>query len=80
MKDQELAMAQDHSAALKGRMSLWLTVQCSCHLGPMSACSCIHSTDVPTVIVRQQAMPHILNSFGEATDLVTSHFDPNWPM
>ena len=77
VEDQKLAMAEDHAAALKGRMSLWLAVQCSCHLGSTLACSYIYSINVLTVIARQQDTPHMLNSFGEATDLVTSHFDPN---
>ena len=33
-KDQKLAVAEDQAASLKGGMSLWLAVQCSCHLGP----------------------------------------------
>ncbi len=43
VEDQKLAMAEDHPAALKGRMSLWFAVQCSCHLGSTLACSYIYS-------------------------------------
>ena len=77
MKDQKLTVAENQTTALKSGMALWLAVQYSCHLAVTLVCSCTYSINVLTVMARQQDTPHILNSFGEATDLVTSHFDPN---
>ena len=38
VKDQKVALAGYDPAALKSRMSLWLAVQCPCHLGSTLAC------------------------------------------
>ena len=77
MENQQLAVTEDDTAALKSRMELWLAVECSRHLSGKLALFQENWTIIPTVIARQEDMPHMLNNFGDAIDRVTSHLDPN---